>query len=74
MLIVGYCYGIRPERRLCEVVHLNLAYRWFCRLGLQGKVPDHATFCENCHVRFLDGDTLPKLFSMRCSCLAWRKV
>jgi transposase len=36
MLIVGYCYGIRSERRLCEEVHLNLAYRWFCRLGLVG--------------------------------------
>ncbi|EHY79526.1 putative transposase, partial [Stutzerimonas stutzeri ATCC 14405 = CCUG 16156] len=32
MLVVGYCYGIRSERRLCEEVHLNLAYRWFCRL------------------------------------------
>ena len=35
----GYCYGIRSERRLCEEVHLNLAYRWFCRLGLKGGVP-----------------------------------
>ena len=40
MLIVGYCFGIRSERRLCEEVHLNLAYRWFCRLGLDGAVPD----------------------------------
>lgn len=39
MLIVGYCFGIRSERRLCEEVHLNLAYRWFCRLGLEGEVP-----------------------------------
>jgi transposase len=39
MLIVGYCFGIRSERRLCEEVHLNLAYRWFCRLGLDGEVP-----------------------------------
>jgi len=39
MLIVGYCFGIRSERRLCEEVHLNLAYRWFCRLGLDGQVP-----------------------------------
>ena len=44
MLLVGYCYGIRSERRLCEEVHLNLAYRWFCRLGLDGEVPDHSTF------------------------------
>ena len=36
MLLVGYCFGIRSERRLCEEVHLNLAYRWFCRLGLDG--------------------------------------
>jgi transposase len=43
MLIVGYCYGIRSERRLCEEVHLNLAYRWFCRLGLADDVPDHST-------------------------------
>ena len=42
MLIVGYCFGIRSERRLCEEVHLNLAYRWFCRLGLDGDVPDHS--------------------------------
>ncbi len=47
MLIVGYCCGIRSERRLCEEVHLNLAYRWFCRLGLEGDVPDHSTFSEN---------------------------
>ena len=43
MLIVGYCFGIRSERRLCDEVHLNLAYRWFCRLGLDGDVPDHST-------------------------------
>jgi transposase len=46
MLIVGYGLGIRSERRLCEEVHLNLAYRWFCRLGLDGDVPDHSTFCH----------------------------
>ena len=40
MLLVGYCFGIRSERRLCEEVHLNLAYRWFCRLGLEDPVPD----------------------------------
>src|SRR6476646_10077509 len=46
MLIVGYCLGIRSERRLCAEVHLNLAYRWFCRLGLDGAVPDHSTFSK----------------------------
>jgi len=52
MLIIGYSYGIRSERRLCEEVHLNLAYRWFCRLGLEDAVPDHSTFSKNRHGRF----------------------
>jgi transposase len=58
MLIVGYCFGIRSERRLCEEVHLHLAYRWFCRLGLEDQVPDHSTFSKNRHGRFRDSDTL----------------
>ena len=62
MLIVGYCFGIRSERRLCEEVHLNLAYRWFCRLGLDGAVPDHSTFSKNRHGRFRDSDLLRRLF------------
>jgi transposase len=62
MLIVGYCYGIRSERRLCEEVHLNLAYRWFCRLGLEGEVPDHSTFSENRHGRFRDSEAFRWLF------------
>src|SRR5216117_4069446 len=71
MLIVGYCYGIRSERRLCEEVHLNLAYRWFCRLGLDGAVPDHSTFSKNRHGRFRESDLLRKVFetTVRC-CLA----
>src|ERR1700712_4295205 len=51
ILIIGYCMGIRSERRLCDEVHLNLAYRWFCRLGLDGDVPDHSTFSKNRHGR-----------------------
>jgi transposase len=62
MLIVGYCFGIRSERRLCEEVHLNLAYRWFCRLGLEGQVPDHSTFSKNRHGRFRESDLLRRLF------------
>src|SRR6476646_2924278 len=62
MLLVGYCYGIRSERRLCEEVHLNLAYRWFCRLGLDGEVPNHSTFSKNRHGRFRDCDLLRRLF------------
>jgi transposase len=62
MLIVGYCFGIRSERRLCEEVHLNLAYRWFCRLGLEGDVPDHSTFSKTRHGRFRDADLPRELF------------
>src|SRR5215469_8012564 len=62
MLIVGYCFGIRSERRLREEVHLNLAYRWFCRLGLDGSVPDHSTFSKNRHGRFRQSDLLRRLF------------
>lgn len=51
MLLVGYLYCVRSERRLCEEVDLNLAYRWFCRLGLDGRVPDHSTFTKNRHDR-----------------------
>jgi len=64
MLIVSYCYGIRSERRLCEKVHLNLAYRWFYRLGLEDKVPDHSTFSDNRHGRFRESDAFRKLFEM----------
>jgi transposase len=60
MLLVGYCYGIRSERRLYEQVHL--AYRWFCRLGIAGEVPDHSTFFKNRHDGFRDCDLLRKLF------------
>src|SRR5713101_4830064 len=64
MLIVGYCCGIRSERRLCEEVDLNLAYRWFCRLGLEGHVPDHSTFSKTRHGRFRDSDAFRHLFDM----------
>jgi transposase len=62
MLIIGYSFGIRSERRLCEEVHLNLAYRWFCRLGLEDKVPDHSTFSKNRHGRFRDSGIFRHLF------------
>jgi transposase len=62
MLIAGYCMGIRSERRLCEEVHLNLAYRWFCRLGLDDKVPDHSTFSKNRHGRFRESNVFRHLF------------
>ena len=62
MLLVGYCFGIRSERRLCEEVHLNLAYRWFCRLDLSDPVPNHSTFSKNRHGRFRESALLRPLF------------
>ena len=62
MLLVGYIMGIRSERRLCEEVHLNLAYRWFCRLDLGDDVPDHSTFFKNRHGRFRESDLFRQLF------------
>ncbi|MCH8866802.1 MAG: transposase [Proteobacteria bacterium] len=56
MLIIGYCLGIRSERRLCEEVKLNLAYRWFCRLSISDAVPDHSTFSKNRHGRFREAE------------------
>jgi len=75
MLIVGYCMGIRSERRLCDEVHLNLAYRWFCRLGLDGDVPDHSTFSKTRHGRFRESDLLRRLFEETVKrCIAERLV
>ena len=62
MLLVGYCYGIRSERRLCEEVNFNLAYRWFCRLGLESDVPDHSSFSKNRHGRFRDAEMFRYVF------------
>jgi|TARA_B110000211_G_scaffold210657_1_gene248907 hypothetical protein len=58
----GYCFGIRSERRLCEEVHLNLAYPWFCRLDLSDPVPNHSTFSKNRHGRFRENEQLCHLF------------
>ncbi len=62
MLLIGYIMGIRSERRLCEEVHLNLAYRWFCRLDLGDPVPDQSTFSKNRHGRFRESDLFRQLF------------
>ena len=62
MLLIGYCFGIRSERRLCEEVQVNLAYRWFCRLSLEDKVPDHSTFSKARHGRFRESETLRHVF------------
>ncbi len=62
MLLIGYCLGIRSERRLCEEVKLNLAYRWFCRLSIADPVPDHSTFSKNRHGRFREAEAFRYVF------------
>ena len=70
MLLIGYCYSIRSERRLCQEVKLNLAYRWFCGLGIEDKVPHHSTFSVNRLGRFRDSDILRKVFEdVVCGCM-----
>jgi transposase len=62
MLIVGYVFAIRSERRICAEVQVNLAYRWFCRLGIEDKIPDHSVFSRARHERFRDSDALRRVF------------
>src|ERR1700691_243821 len=62
MLIVGYVFAIRSERRLCAEVQVNLAYRWFCKVGIEDKIPDHSVFCRARHERFRDSDALRRVF------------
>src|SRR5689334_12493185 len=52
MLIVGYVFAIRSERRICAEMQVNLAYRWFCKLGIENSIPDHSVFCRARHERF----------------------
>ena len=62
MLIVGYVFAIRSERRLCSEVQVNLAYRWFCKLGIEDRIPDHSVFCRARHQRFRESDALRHVF------------
>jgi transposase len=62
MLIVGYLFAIRSERRLCSEVQVNLAYRWFCQLGIEDRIPDHSVFCRARHERFRESDALRRVF------------
>jgi transposase len=71
MLLVGYCYGIRHERRLCQEVGLHLAYRWFCKLDLNDKVPHHSTFSVNRLGRFRQSEILRHIFErVVATCMA----
>src|SRR5262249_33243733 len=62
MLIVGYVFAIRSERRICAEVQVNLAYRWFCKLGIEDRIPDHSVFCRARHERFRESDALRRVF------------
>jgi transposase len=64
ILIVGYVFAIRSERRLCAEVQVNLAYRWFCKLGIEDNIPDHSVFCRARHERFRESDALRRVFEM----------
>src|SRR6202047_4903482 len=62
MLLVGYVFAIRSERRICAEIQVNLAYRWFCKLGIEDKIPDHSVFCRARHERFRQSDALRRVF------------
>jgi transposase len=62
MLIVGYVFAIRSERQLCREVQVNLAYRWFCDLGLEDPIPDHSAFSRARNERFRQGDIFRRVF------------
>jgi transposase len=62
MLIIGYAFAIRSERAICRDVQVNLAYRWFCGLSIEAKIPDHSTFSRARHERFRESD----MFRSRC--------
>jgi transposase len=62
MLLVGYVFAIRSERRNCAEIQVNLAYRWFCKLGIEDKIPDHSVFCRARRERFRESDALRRVF------------
>src|SRR5216110_1358565 len=62
MLIVGYAFAIRSERMLCREVKVNMAYRWFCGLSIEDKIPDHSAFSRARHERFRDSGIFRSVF------------
>jgi transposase len=71
ILIVGYCYGFRSERKLTQEVELHLAQRRFCRLDLDDRVPPHSTFSENRLHRFRQNHVFPRIFErVVAACMA----
>jgi IS5 family transposase len=64
-------FAIRSERRICAEVQVNLAYRWFCKLGIEDSIPDHSVFCRAPHERFRESDALRRVFeSVVAKCIA----
>src|SRR4030095_3473945 len=75
MLLVGYVFALRAERRLCSEVQVNLAYRWFCKLSVEDKIPDHSVFSRARHERFRESDALRRVFEgVVAMCIAARLV
>jgi transposase len=62
MLIIGYVFAVRSERLLCREVQVNLAYRWFCGLSIEDKIPDHSAFSRARNERFRDSDIFRRVF------------
>jgi transposase len=71
MLLVGYVFAIRSERRICAEVQVNLAYRWFCRLSIEDKIPDHSIFSRARHERFRESEVFRRVFErVVATCIA----
>src|SRR5713226_4111730 len=71
MLIIGYVFAIRSERQICREVQVNLAYRWFCDLGLEDTIPDHSAFSRARNERFRESDMFRRVFErVVASCIA----
>jgi transposase len=74
MLIIGYVFGLRSERLLCREVQVNFAYRWFCKLGIEHKIPDHSVFSRARNERFRDSGIFRRVFERVVeACIAARQ-
>src|SRR5947207_8178667 len=78
MMVVGYFCAIRSERLICREVQVNLAYRWFCKLGIEHAIPDHSAFSRARNERFREGDVFRRVFERVVeTCIAaglWRRL
>jgi len=62
MMLIGYLFGIRSERRLEQEIRMNIGYRWFLGLGLTDPVPDHSTISQNRRRRFKGSNIFQEIF------------